>query len=113
MSDFYLFLLGTLAVWRVTHFLHAEDGPWDLVARLRRRLGDGFWGGLVECFYCLSLWVAAPFAYLLGEEVPERLLLWPALSAAAIVLERLTREPEAPPAVYVEDLEEDDGVLRR
>ncbi len=113
MSDFYLFLLGALGVWRITHFAHAEDGPWDLVARLRKRAGEGFWGALLDCFYCLSLWVAAPFAYLLGGEWIEQLLLWPALSAAAIVLERLTREPEAPPAVYVEELEDENGVLRR
>ena len=40
---FYWLALGILAVWRVTHLLHAEDGPWDVLYRLRRRLGDGFW----------------------------------------------------------------------
>ena len=64
---FYEFLLGTLAVWRITHLLQAEDGPWDVVVHLRRRAGTGFWGQLLDCFYCLSVWIAAPFAVYLGE----------------------------------------------
>ena len=98
---YYELILGILAVWRITHLLHAEDGPWRLFARFRRRLGDGFWRELFDCFYCLSLWVAAPLAYLLGPDWRERLLLWPALSGAAILLERATTD-EAP-TLYYED----------
>jgi hypothetical protein len=85
---FYWFLLGTLAVWRVTHLLAAEDGPWNIVAKLRRHAASGFWGSLLDCFYCLSLWVAAPAAWLIGDGWREVLLLWLALSGAAILAER-------------------------
>jgi Protein of unknown function (DUF1360) len=87
---FYWLLLGALAVWRVTHLLAGEDGPWDLVLRLRQAAGSGFWGRLMDCFYCVSVWVALPFAFGLGESWREGLLLWPALSGAAILLERAT-----------------------
>ncbi len=114
---FYWLALGILAVWRVTHMLNAEDGPWDVWVRLRGRAGGRFWGALLDCFYCLSLWIAAPAAYWLGEGWKERLLLWPALSAGAILLERWTAERRAeqapPPATYFEIREDDDGVLRR
>ena len=30
-------VVSLLAVWRVTHLLHVESGPWDLLAALRRR----------------------------------------------------------------------------
>ena len=63
----YRFILGLLTVWRITHLLHAEDGPWDIVVRLRRAAGNGFWGKLLDCFYCLSLWSAVPLALLLGR----------------------------------------------
>ena len=43
-AQFYLLLVGALSVWRVTHLLQAEDGPWDVVVRLRRSMGEGFWG---------------------------------------------------------------------
>lgn len=110
---FYWLILGVLAVWRATHLFSAEDGPWHLLARLRRRAGPGFWGGLLDCFYCLSLWFALPAAYWIGSTWPERILLWPALSGAAILLERITsREAEAPPADYHYETQEENHVLR-
>ncbi len=91
----YWLVLSVLAVWRLTHLLAAEDGPWNLVFRLRELAGTGFWAGLMDCFHCLSLWFAAPAAWLIGETWKERLLLWPALSAGAILLNRLAPEPRS------------------
>src|SRR5579871_2623969 len=110
----YWLALGVLAVWRITHLLNAEDGPWQLLVRFRRWVGEGFWGELLDCFYCLSLWVAAPFALVLGDGIKDRLMLWPALSAGAILLERLTARTEkvAEPAFYYEEPENQD-VLRQ
>ena len=114
MMRFYWLTLGVLCVWRITHLLQAEDGPWDLVVRLRRRAGDGFWGKLLDCFYCLSLWVAAPFALFIGDEWGERLILWPALSAGAILLERMANQGRgAQPALYFEEKEDEDVLLRQ
>src|SRR5438046_551393 len=60
-------IVATLALWRLTHLFWGEDGPGDLFVRLRRLAGQGFWGSLLDCFYCLSLWFAAPLAWMLGE----------------------------------------------
>ena len=104
---FYRFLLGILSVWRITHLLNAEDGPWDVVVHLRRIAGEGFWGQLLDCFYCLSVWIAAPFAVLLGKKPSERILMWPALSAGAILLQSVIgREHGEPPALFVEESED-------
>jgi Protein of unknown function (DUF1360) len=86
------FILAVLATWRVTHLLASEDGPADLVFRLRARLGSSFAGKLMDCFYCLSLWVAAPFALLVTRQILGCLLAWLALSGAACLLERATQE---------------------
>jgi hypothetical protein len=109
---FYWLVLGILGVWRVTHLLEAENGPWDLMARMRRRLGHGVWGRVFDCFYCLSLWVAAPFAWLLGESLTERCLLWLALSGGAILVERLTGSGLSAPPPYWKE-EDSDVVLRK
>lgn len=105
--QYYRFLLGILFVWRITHLLNAEDGPWDVVVRLRRSAGEGFLGQMLDCFYCLSIWISAPLAILLGEKPGERILLFPALSAGAILLERITDNrrgaPQGPSAEYSED----------
>lgn len=107
----YFVALGALGVWRITHLVSQESGPFDLFARLRGIAGHGFWGQLLECFYCLSLWVAAPFALWLGQSWEERMLLWPALSAAAIVLERMTADRQPVRGFYIEE-SEDEHVLR-
>jgi Protein of unknown function (DUF1360) len=112
---FYRFVLGALTVWRITHFLQAEDGPWDIVIRVRQFVGEGFWGKLLDCFYCLSVWVAAPLACLVGQSWRERVFLWPSLSAAAILLGRITNlAPGIPSALFAEDPgeEHDHGMLR-
>jgi hypothetical protein len=94
MSDNFTWLVaGALATWRVSHLLHAEDGPWNLVVHLRTAAGSGFLGEAMDCFYCLSLWLALPIALLIGSSIREWLLLWPAFSAAAILLER-SKDPQ-------------------
>lgn len=111
---FYWLILGILCVWRITHFLQAEDGPWNIIVRLRRTAGESFWGTLLDCFYCLSLWIAAPFAFLLGQTLKEQFLLWLALSAGAIILERIiNRELDTPSAPYIEVEEVTNGMLRQ
>lgn len=102
MIDLYWLLIGTLTVWRLSHLLNAEDGPWDLLHKLRAATGTGLWGRLLDCFYCLSLWIALPVAWLLGTGLEQRLFLWPALSGGAILLERASRRDGAIPAPYVE-----------
>lgn len=87
------FVLAVLAAWRVTHLLAYEDGPADLLARARARLGRSFLGQLMDCFHCLSFWVAAPLAFLVSRGAAALLLTWLALSGAACLLERIAREP--------------------
>jgi hypothetical protein len=99
----YFLAIGVLAVWRITHLFNAEDGPWDMVVRLRRMVGPGVIGQAMDCFYCLSLWVSLPVALLIGSHWLERALLWPAISGAAILLERLTDRTLVPPVTYHED----------
>ena len=83
--------LAVLATWRVTHLLAKEDGPADLLAHIRARLADA--GKLMDCFNCLSVWVAAPIALLTCRKTSDRLLAWLALSGAACLLERAAQEP--------------------
>ena len=92
------FILGVLAVWRITHLFAAEDGPFKMFAWLRRVAGTGFLGELLDCFYCLSVWMAVPFAILWADSWRNRMLLWLALSAAAILVNRIADRiaPEQP-----------------
>jgi hypothetical protein len=115
---FYWLLIASLATWRLTHLLSLEDGPWDLLLRVRTRLGRSALGTLMDCFYCLSLWVSLPIAIALAESWKERFILWPALSAVAVLLQRVTARHGADLGsdhlnpIYLEDPEKDDHVLR-
>jgi len=107
-------VLAVLATWRVTHLLANEDGPAAIIARLRERLGHGLLGKLMDCFQCLSLWIAAPMALFFAENLLDWLLGWLALSGAACLLQRFGSPP-----VVIEPIpestkgEEDDDMLRQ
>ena len=90
-------LIAVLAVWRATHLLWGEDGPFELFLSLRNLAGRGFLGELLDCFYCLSLGIAIPFAWLMGNSWLERFVLWFGFSGGAILLERVT-VARTPPA---------------
>jgi hypothetical protein len=85
------FAVASLATWRVTHLLAEEDGPADVVLRLRERADTSELGSLMDCFGCLSFWVAAPLSPLVGGRRYDLPLVWLALSGAACLLERATQ----------------------
>jgi hypothetical protein len=93
------FTFAALATWRVTHLLAEEDGPADLVVDLRRRAGESRLGELMDCFYCLSVWTAAPLSLAVTRRVRELPLVWLALSGAACLLERATGSESELPVV--------------
>lgn len=103
--------VAVLGVWRVTHLLHAEDGPWEVLARLRSRARGRLATDALGCFWCLSCWVALPFT-LVVPAWGDRLLLWPALSAGAIAFELVVRRLDVTPAVYFHE-EDPDALLRQ
>lgn len=91
-------VLCALGTWRVTHLLALEDGPGDFVLALRQRLGASWLGHAMDCFNCLSLWVALPFALGLAPGWPgwlNWLLGTLALSGAACMIEQASgSQPE-------------------
>jgi len=105
MMNWYLLILETAAVWRITHLLSKEDGPFDIIFIIRRKAGSGFFGSLIDCFYCLSIWIALPVGCWSGNDWKEKLLLWVALSGSACLLEQATTRHDPPhsPPHYFED----------
>lgn len=65
MKPLVLLLRDSLAVWRLSHMLVHEEGPGDLLVKLRESTGVHDGGQLVTntwtplwCVWCTSLWVA-------------------------------------------------------
>ena len=105
-------MLAVLATWRVAHLLAREDGPANLVVRLRARLGEGWLGHLMDCFNCVSLWVAAPMAWWLANSMGDGIVIWLALSGAVCLLERMSAEKLVIQPLNPREQGEADGMLR-
>jgi hypothetical protein len=84
------FLITVLAAWRITHLIQAEDGPWDIIFKIRKSLGNGFWGNLMDCFYCTSIWISLPFAIFYGKTLFDFFSYWMAISGGAILLQKIS-----------------------
>ncbi|MEP7232137.1 MAG: hypothetical protein ABI691_17885 [Ginsengibacter sp.] len=103
MHWFY-FIISSLAVWRLTHLFSKEDGPFDIIFLVRQKAGNGFFAKLMDCFYCLSIWVALPFGIWLGATWLQKIIFWLALSGAACLLEQATAKNKPPDSTeYHED----------
>jgi hypothetical protein len=87
------FTLSALAVYRVSFLIAREDGPWDLFRQVRSSAKGTMAGRLVACLNCLSVWISLPLAWFVGHSLAERILAWWALSGAAVLLDRATRDP--------------------
>lgn len=101
-------LVYGLAVYRVTHMLWQERGPFDVFDWLRARAGIrvvstywigrqeettervavGFWAELLNCPLCLSVWLAtvATVALFLNCLVLDIVATWLALAGLSLAL---------------------------
>jgi hypothetical protein len=90
MSDALAFVILSLAVWRVSRMLTMEDGPADVLQRIRTALGvhkQETWvhRGLA-CVACVSFWIGL-FAGVTWRGVNiEGVMSGLAISAVSVVL---------------------------
>lgn len=95
------FILGTLAVWRVTRLLVYEDGPFFIFRRFRMLLGVQYIENspddeeiratnpialMILCPLCTSMWLAIPMVFYFKWGWLE----WLAISGAVSMLFRFT-----------------------
>jgi hypothetical protein len=107
-SLWFRFVVAALATWRLTHLMVLEDGPFDVIARVRGALGRA--GRVLDCFYCCSIWIAAPLALFVTRRPLVWLCVWPALSGVACIVQRASEPPLiAPPAAASSPSSSSDG----
>ena len=97
MNALHLIILA-LATWRLSSFLTAEEGPYNILSKLRAKVGVRYSGEIVvahgelaklfSCTWCLSVWIGAiaSVAYYYLREPIVWIALPLALSAAAIIV---------------------------
>jgi hypothetical protein len=95
--------VAALAVWKVCQILAYEDGPWDLVIRLRKSLYrerdrlknreriSGQVLLMISCVSCSSFWVSIPAAFWVTSIWQDRIVSWLCVAALATVIDHLDR----------------------
>jgi hypothetical protein len=86
-----LVVITVFAIWRVTHMLQDEEGPFGVFSRLQAWAASrpDKVGGINHgyfCFYCLSMWVALIPALVLTEGMLSFWVYWFGLSAGAVLV---------------------------
>lgn len=107
------FLLVVLAAWRVSSLLAYEDGPGHILLKVRHWLGGGFWGRLMDCFDCLSVWVAAPFSLFVAGKPVDIFVAWLAISGATCLLDRSLGKSVVFHATSTQDQNQDNEKMLR
>lgn len=101
-------IVYSLAVYRATHLFVYEDGPFDFFDWLRARAGvrlacymksisevereervaDTFWGRLLLCPLCLSVWIGgiAAICLFIKNFILDGIATWLALSGISAIL---------------------------
>lgn len=87
--NFIEFLLAVFAVWRLSHLISREDGPWNTLLRLRVKLGRSGLGSGMDCFYCVSLWVSTLLAVLITASFRSFILVSLGISGITCVMQLL------------------------
>ena len=80
-----MFIMLLLAIWRFTHLISLEDGPFHIFEKLRYLNNKPF-----SCFYCLSMWTSFLPAVYFSSDFITLIIYWFALSGGAIILEKLS-----------------------
>ena len=92
MNEIVKYIVLVIVVWRLTHLIGAEDGPFDLIFKLRKLCGNSFFGKLMDCFYCLSIWIGILAAVYVSRNWETIIMLALYYSGASILLEKLTNK---------------------
>ena len=92
MDNIVRYILMVVVVWRLTHLISAEDGPFDVIIRLRKLAGNTFVGRLMDCFYCLSIWIGLVCAWYAGNNYQMIVVLTLYYSGSSILIEKVTNK---------------------
>ncbi len=87
-------IIGSLAVWRLSHALVKENGPRDWFVRYRARLArkqkrSGGLFDLFSCVYCLSFWIGLIAALSASDTFVQWFGYALAFSGSSMILEVL------------------------
>lgn len=87
-GSWFIFIVATLATWRITALLCYEAGPMNLLTRARVMLYKIKMGKLISCFHCTSVWIAAVITITLYQWDVILIYYWLAIAGGASLIEK-------------------------
>lgn len=98
MMDWLRFVIAPLAVYRVAHMLAIEDGPFDVFALWRNRIGQHNWIGRgFHCVLCISFWLSLlAMAWVIFSKsiFLDALMIWLSIAGLVLIFHQLEGEHE-------------------
>lgn len=80
-------VLLSFAAWRVSSLLVNEEGPFRIFEWFREKTHS--LGGLLDCLWCTSVWVAMPVALLTFGNLYWRIVAWLAVATGSIITDSI------------------------
>ena len=106
-ADNILFIaMSILATYRLAQFIAYDDAPFGLMYKARNYFGRkaansknyGFWWSIAEminCPFCLGLWIALLIALIVNGFQPYSILLWLAIAGGQAWIENMALQKQA------------------
>ena len=88
MTEFVKYFVLVIVVWRLTHLLTSEDGPFEVIIKIRKLLGATILGDLMDCFYCASVWIGMVAGIYAGATIHEIVILTLYYSGASMIINK-------------------------
>jgi hypothetical protein len=92
VSEVVKYFIIVVVVWRITHLISAEDGPFEVIIKFRKLLGNSIFGKLMDCFYCLSVWIGLLCSFVAAGNPKEIIILTLYYSGGAILIEKFSNK---------------------
>lgn len=90
MPSPFVFVVALLGVYRLSHMIAMEDGPFDVFALARDSVGQASWVGRgLHCPLCISFWLSLPMSWVIVPDVDALAFTWLGLAGACLMLHRL------------------------
>ncbi len=82
--------LSILAIYRLSYLIAKEDGPFDMFASLRGKIGqEGWFGRGLNCPNCLSFWISIVPAIYISSSFLEFFTIWLGMAGMALIINEL------------------------
>jgi hypothetical protein len=97
MSNFFILIISSLAVFRLSELVAYDEGPFEIFKRIRNLFRHGSQiDKMLECIYCNGIWWSLLLTIFLSGihviEVWAFPLWWLGIAGGAIVVTRTVRE---------------------